>query len=51
MDLLHKLGLEAPQGMELACELRLMGLDIEVDCLTEKECAEAIYSAIKKEKK
>lgn len=49
VELLHKIGLESPQGMELAYELRALGLDVELNCLTETECAQAIYSAIKKE--
>ena len=49
VELLHKIGLESPQGMELAYELRAFGLDVELNCLTETECAQSIYSAIKKE--
>ena len=51
VDLLHKIGLESPQGMELACKLRDIGLDIDADCLTEEECASAIYEAITNKRK
>ena len=51
VDLLHKIGLESPQGMELAYKLREIGLDVDTDCLTEEECASAIYAAITNKRK
>ena len=51
VDLLHKIGLESPQGMELAYKLREIGLDVDTDCLTEVECASAIYAAITNKRK
>jgi energy-coupling factor transport system ATP-binding protein len=44
VELLHEIGLEAPQGVELVHRLRLAGLDILGDSLTEAECAEALIN-------
>ena len=46
-DLLHSVGLEAPQGVELLCELRKAGVSIASLPIGEEECAELICSAIK----
>lgn len=45
-DLLHSIGLEAPQGTELLYQLKLAGLDIDTDALTPEECAEIIIKAL-----
>lgn len=44
---LRKMGLEAPQGLELIHELRSMDMDVDFDVLTDKECAEALIKYIK----
>ena len=44
VELLHKIGLEAPQGTELVHKLRLAGINIEGSSLTEQECAEALIN-------
>ena len=44
VELLHKIGLEAPQGTELVHRLRLAGINIEGSSLTEQECAEALIN-------
>ena len=41
-DLLHSVGLEAPQGCELISMLRKEGIEIPGDPLNEQECTEAI---------
>ena len=51
VDLLHKIGLESPQGIELINGLRAMGININAECLTDEECADAIYSAIESMRK
>ena len=45
-ELLHAVGLEAPQGTELIAELRSMGYDISSDGLDEDECVSALLSFI-----
>ncbi len=44
--LLHSIGLEAPQGKELLHALKLDGVDIDSDALSEDECVEAILKYI-----
>lgn len=48
VDLLHKIGLEAPQGKELICMLEKEGFDISSDALSENECVEALLAYLKK---
>ena len=43
VDVLRKMGLEAPQGNELVLELKKAGLKIDGDSLTEEECIETLY--------
>ncbi len=50
VDILHSIGLEAPQGVELVHELKKMGLDIDTDVLEEGECTDAILRLLSKEK-
>lgn len=44
---LRKMGLEAPQGLELIHELRTLGYKIPGDVLTEEECAAALTKFLK----
>lgn len=46
VEKLKSLGLDVPQATELAYRLRKAGLDIPDNILDEKECAEAIISAL-----
>ncbi|MBQ8879674.1 MAG: energy-coupling factor transporter ATPase [Clostridia bacterium] len=41
---LHRMGLEAPQGVELMAALRDAGLDVAENVLTSEECIEALNS-------
>ena len=47
IDLLHEIGLEAPQGAELIDLLRKDGFDLPSDSLTEKESTDALLSFLK----
>ena len=42
VDLLHEIGLEAPQGKELIHLLHKNGIDVDSDALTEDECVLAL---------
>lgn len=42
LDVLHSFALEAPQGREALEMLKKDGADIDTDCLSAEECAEAI---------
>ena len=46
VKLLHELGLAAPETVELCNELNRQGFDLPLDCLDEKECAQAIFNAV-----
>ena len=46
VDLLHKIGLEAPQSAELVQLLSLAGLDVDVYALGEDECIATILRAL-----
>ncbi len=46
LDLLHKLGLAAPDTVELCRELNKRGFQLPLDRLNAKECAEALYRAL-----
>lgn len=48
VELLHSLGLESPQGIELVNALKKCGFDIDSMVLTEEECVQAICSAVSK---
>ena len=48
VELLHEIGLEAPQGKELIHSLRKMGYDLDANALSEEECAEEIIRFLKK---
>ena len=47
VDLLHSVGLESPQGVELVHSLRAAGVDIADNCLSEDECIDAIFNYLK----
>ena len=49
-ELLHAVGLEAPQGTELVSLLSDIGYGVESDGLDEDECIEALFSFIKRKK-
>lgn len=49
-ELLHAVGLEAPQGTELVSLLSNIGYGVESDGLDEDECIEALFSFIKRKK-
>jgi len=49
VDLLHSMGLEAPQGNELVTELRRSGYNISGDALTEDECIRTLLEFLKGE--
>ena len=46
VQLLHELGLAAPETVELCHELNGLGFDLPLNCLDEKECAQALYDAV-----
>ena len=47
VELLHQLGLAAPETVELCAELNRQGFSLPLNCLDEKECAQALFNAIK----
>ena len=47
VEMLHKLGLAAPDSVELCWALRQKGFDLPLDALTPKECAQALYDWLK----
>ena len=47
VELLHDLGLAAPETVELSWELNKQGFDLPLDCLDEKECAQVLLEALK----
>ena len=47
VELMHELGLAAPETVELCNELNKLGFELPLDCLDEKECAQALYNAVK----
>ena len=44
---MHELGLAAPETVELCNELNKLGFELPLDRLDEKECAQALYNAVK----
>ena len=46
VQLLHELGLAAPETVELCYELNSLGFELPLNCLDEKECAQALYNAV-----
>ncbi len=47
VELMHELGLAAPETVELCWQLNKLGFDLPLDRLDEKECAQALYNAVK----
>jgi len=47
VELLHELGLAAPETVELCWELNKQGFDLPLNNLTETECAQALLEALK----
>ena len=47
VDLLHGIGLAAPETVELCRELKDHGFDLSLDHLTIEECAQALYNVVK----
>ena len=47
VELLHSLGLAAPDSVELCWALRRQGLDLPLDKLDPKDCAQALYDLVK----
>ena len=47
VELLHEMGLAAPETVELCWELNKLGFDLPLDQLDEKECAQALYDFLK----
>ena len=47
VELLHTLGLAAPETVELCYELNREGFNLPLDQLSEKECAQALFNAVK----
>ena len=46
VEMLHKLGLAAPDSVELCWALRQKGFDLPLDALTPEECAQALYDMV-----
>ena len=46
VELLHSLGLAAPETVELCRELNRNGFDLPLDRLNEKDCAKVLYDAV-----
>ena len=47
VELLHSIGLAAPDTVELCWELNQKGFDLPLDALDEETCAQALYNAVK----
>ena len=47
VELMHRLGLASPETVELCYQLNQLGFDLPLDRLDEKECARALYDAVK----
>ena len=47
VELMHELGLAAPETVELCWQLNQLGFDLPLDRLDEKECAQALCNAVK----
>ena len=49
IDVLHEMGLESPQGVELVNALKESGAKIDTDVLSEEDCTRAILDFLKSE--
>ena len=47
VELLHDIGLAAPESVELCWELNKQGFDLPLDKLDPEECAQALYDLVK----
>ena len=47
VELMHDLGLAAPETVELCYELNKLGFDLPLNQLNEIECAQALYNTVK----
>ena len=47
VELLHSIGLAAPETVELCYELNQQGFDMPLDQLSVEECAQTLYNAVK----
>ena len=47
VDMLHEMGLAAPETVELCWELNREGFDLPLDQLNVEKCAQALYDAVK----
>jgi energy-coupling factor transport system ATP-binding protein len=47
VELLHRIGLAAPETVELCYELNRNGFDLPLDRLDIEECAQALYTEVK----
>ena len=47
VELLHQIGLAAPDSVELCWELKKAGFDLPLDKLNPEECAQALYDFLK----
>ena len=47
VELLHEIGLAAPDTVELCYELNKLGYDLPLDTLDIEQCAQALYNAVK----
>ena len=47
VELLHSIGLAAPETVELCWELNRQGYDLPLDALEPEECAQALYERLK----
>ena len=46
VDLLHRIGLESPQSVELVRKLKAAGFDVDLYALGEGECVNTIFNAL-----
>jgi energy-coupling factor transport system ATP-binding protein len=47
VDLLHSIGLAAPETVELCYSLNKLGYDMPLDKLNAEECAQILYEKVK----
>ena len=47
VELLHQIGLAAPDTVELCYELNQTGFDLPLNTLDIEQCAQALYDAVK----
>lgn len=50
VDLIHSIGLEAPQALELLYKLRKAGFDVSTNMLSDEECVDQIINSLKNRK-